>query len=181
MLLTLTASTTVVLSTAENIGAAAQTEQVRRTPARTHVLCEEGNSLSSPPGLQEGVHCPAQPSPSTRARLSHTLPQAPSTCWDSLSLWSVWAGCVSSAASTLRAWSAGNPSHSQPLPSWQGHFSPCLHPQSSIPKPGTCCISVAASRASQNVLPTEAPPTCGISLSVSGIISWTFSVCTQEQ
>lgn len=61
MLLTLTASTPVVLSTAENIGAAAQTEQARRTPARTHVLCEEGNSLSSPPGLQEGVHCPAQP------------------------------------------------------------------------------------------------------------------------
>lgn len=61
MLLTLTASTPVVLSTAENIGAAAQTEQVRRTPARAHVLCEEGNNLSSPPGLQEGVHCPAQP------------------------------------------------------------------------------------------------------------------------
>lgn len=136
MLLTLTAFTTVVLSIAET-----HRLQLRERRFITHVLCEEQNSLSSSPGLQEGIHCPAQP-----LHKSHGHP-----------------GCAGIHFPCGKSWMRGTSrlrflgrTRAPCLECWQCLSIPalalmartlqlCLHPQSSIPKPGTCCISVAGS------------------------------------
>lgn len=180
MLLTLTAFTTVVLSIAENIRAAVQREQLCHTPARTHALCEEGNSLSCSPGLQEGMHWPAQPLHKSQgvphlalhvlgftfpavclgwmrgARRLRFLSRICAPClegWQSLSF-----PALALMARTL-----------QPLSP-----SPKLHPQAwhLLHQCGRI-LSFPKRPAHRS--------TCGISLNVSGIISWAISVCTQEQ
>lgn len=179
MLLTLTAFTSVVLSIAENTQAAAQGERVYHTLA-AHT-CSVRSKTASPPLLGYKKLSTAWPSPST----GHPTP-----CHDML-------GFTFGGKSWMRGKSRMlflSCSHVPCLECWQCLSTPALffkartlqlylHPQSCTPKPGTCWISVAGSWAFPKppAHRSAAPPTRGISLSVSGMISWAISVCTQEQ
>lgn len=68
-----------------------------------------------------------------------------------------------------------------PPASWQGRFQ-LLPPLLKVPlaPAASSSLGVAGFRAFQNALATKAPLTCGISVTVSGIISWTVSVFIQE-
>lgn len=169
MLPTLTAFTSVVLRIAENTRAAAQGQQVYHTLA-AHTCLWGGEK----PLWATKRH--PLPSPSTRARAPHTLPgcagihfpcgkswtrrlrfpgrtHAPCLeCWQCLPI-----PALALMARTLQSLSA----------------SPELHPQAwqLLHQRGCRILS----------FPKRPAHTRGISLSVSGIISWAISVCAQEQ